>query len=312
MESGTFYKNLFASDRLFVTLKPNCRIMKDKLTWKDANLFDYINEIEFLYIPTIDDYKYRLNLENCNLNEITVEKKGAPVFGYSEIVAIFMNRYNEKKLSKQNFYEKYKQTVGFWLKELELDADKFWCLVLFALDYCESLFYQGVTMKATPLEQLKSLVNVIANAKNEFMLLNFNAGKLKVKVESPIAIQFLADAIQNKLDNADQTTIINLYLREEEEESTQIKDSPIIAYFAKILLDFFDTQEQIRSKRKKGAKHSHKEMDLVSQLIYFSGLSINKCWTETENETLKSFLRQYKDYKYPNNVSNIYPEFTVY
>ena len=91
-----------------------------------------------------------------------------------------------------------------------------------------------------------------------------------------------------------------------------IKDSPIIVYFAKILLSFFDTQEHIKSKRKKGANYSIKEMDLVSQLIYFSNLSDNDCWIDIENETLKAFLKQYKDYEYPNNVSNVYPEFTVH
>ena len=286
--------------------------MKDKITWEDHNLFDYINAIEFLYVPDIDDYEYQINIEIVKSNKEVVEKKDTPIFGYSEIVAIFKNRYNEDKLLKQNLYKEYIQTVGHLLQELELDADKFWCLYLFALDYCNSLLGQGITMKATPLEQLQKLMDLIANADSETMLLNFKTDKQKTTIESPAALQFLADAIQNQLENADQTTIKSLYLREEDKETKTISDSPLIVYFAKILLDFFNTQDHIRSKRKKGAKHSLKEMDLVSQLVYFSNLSKAKSWIEPESETLKAFLKQYKDYQYPNNVSSIYPEFTVY
>ena len=100
--------------------------------------------------------------------------------------------------------------------------------------------------------------------------------------------------------------------RQEEETSTILKDSPFIAYFAKMLLTFFNTQQQIRAKRRTGANHSIKEMELVSRLVYFIKLSRNKeTWTDIENETLKAFLKQYKDYKYPHNISNIYPEFSI-
>ena len=286
--------------------------MKEKLTWNDAHLFDYISEVEYLYVPDIDDYEYNINLEVTNSNAVIGEKIEAPVFGCSEISAIFINRYNEGKLSKQHLYREYLDAVRHLLKELQLDVDKFWCLFLFALDYCESLFYQGITMKATPLEQLQALANMIANADNETMLLKFKAGKQKTSVESPVALRLLADAIHNQLKSADYTTIKSLYAREEEEQTVMPKDSPVIAYFAKILLDFFDTQEHVKNKRKAGARYSLKEMDTVSQLIYLSRLSTNKRWTDIEFKMLKDYLKHYKDYDYPNNISSIYPEFTVY
>ena len=286
--------------------------MKEKLTWEDAHLLDYISAVEYLYVPDIDDYKYNINTAVSNDSTGIGEKIETPVFGYSEISAIFMNRYNEGKLSKQHLYREYLVAVKHLLKEIQLDVDKFWFLFLFALDYCESLFYQGITMKDTPLEQLQALADSIANADSETMLLNFKAGKQKASVESPIALRFLTEAIRNHLKNADDATTKSLYIREEKEEAVIPKDSPIIAYFAKILLNFFDTQEQVRNKRKEGANHSLKEMELVSLLVYFSRLSDNKSWTDIVNETLKGFLRQYKNYKYPNNVSNVYPEFTVH
>ena len=54
-----------------------------------------------------------------------------------------------------------------------------------------------------------------------------------------------------------------------------------------------------------------REMELVSKLVYLTGLSTNKDWNDIENEYLKAFLKQYKDYKYPNNTSSVYPEFAL-
>lgn len=282
--------------------------MRKQITWDEAHLFDYINEIEYLYIPDIDDYQYQMNISRGGLASENARKIETPVFGYSEMVAIFKSRYNEGKLLKLTLYKDYLQTVGHLLKDLELDAEKFWCLFLFALDYCNSIFYEGLTIKATPMEQLKALADMIANAE-EPMLLNLKVGKKKMNVESPVVLRFLADAIQNQLETAD---LKPLYTREQEEETKQIADSPIIVYFAKILLSFFNTQDHIQQKRKKGANFSAKEMDLVGKLVYFSGLSTNESWIDVENETLKAFLKQYKDYQYPNNISSVYPEFVVY
>ena len=72
--------------------------MKDKITWEDVQLFDYISTIEHLYIPNIDDYKYRFNIEIGNQSTERVEKIETPVFGYSEITTIFT------KANRQNNY----------------------------------------------------------------------------------------------------------------------------------------------------------------------------------------------------------------
>ena len=121
---------------------------------------------------------------------------------------------------KQNLYKEYRQTAGHLLKDLELDAEKFWCLFLFALDYCNSIFYEGLTIKATPMEQLQALVDMISDADNESMLLNFKAGKKKMSVESPVALRFLADAVRNQLETTED--VKTLSIREQEEETKQI------------------------------------------------------------------------------------------
>ena len=50
------------------------------------------------------------------------------------------------------------------------------------------------------------------------------------------------------------------------ETSTSTKDSPFITFFAKMFLDFFNTQPQVVNRRRKGANYSQKETDLVCQL----------------------------------------------
>ena len=37
--------------------------MRDKITWNEAYLLDYITKVEFLYIPNIYDYKYIINVK---------------------------------------------------------------------------------------------------------------------------------------------------------------------------------------------------------------------------------------------------------
>ena len=92
------------------------------------------------------------------------------------------------------------------------------------------------------------------------------------------------------------------------DDSKFLSDSLYIYYFATMFLKFFDTQESVKIFRKKGAKHSIKERVLISRLIYFTKLSKKEFWL-TDDEILKSFLKQYKESDFWNRTSNIYPEF---
>ena len=69
-------------------------------------------------------------------------------------------------------------------------------------------------MKATPLEQLQELVDMINSANGEMMQLNFKLGKSKATIESPIALKFLADAIQSQLAKSNDEEVKTLYKRE--------------------------------------------------------------------------------------------------
>ena len=287
----------------------------DKLEWDNnaLSLMEYIGIIESIYIPDLDDYDYRINVTSCEASAEAIEEARNIPFGATDCMVIFKSRFNQGLLSKQNLYNQYltEREIQELISYLELDADKFWLLILFVCDYCESMFYQGTTMKSTPLEQLEQLQSAI-NHIDDTAILTLKAGKQKVVLEDIRAIKAISEAINKYISEADIDMVKYLSRRQEEETPTMLKESPFIAYFAKMLLTFFNTQQQIRAKRKAGANHSIKEMELVSRLVYFIRLSKNeKTWTDIENETLKAFLKQYKDYRYPHNISNIYPEFSI-
>ena len=287
----------------------------DKLEWDNnaLSLMEYIGIIESIYIPDLGDYDYRINVTSYEASAEAIEEARNIPFGATSCMVIFKSRFNQGLLSKQNLYKQYltEREIQELISYLELDADKFWLLILFVCDYCESMFYQGTTMKSTLLEQLEQLQSAI-NHIDDTAILTFKAGKQKVVLEDIRAIKAISEAINKYISEADIDIFKYLSRRQEEETPSILKESPFIAYFAKMLLTFFNTQQQIRAKRRAGANHSIKEMELVSRLVYFIRLSKNeKTWTDIENETLKAFLKQYKDYRYPHNISNIYPEFSI-
>lgn len=291
--------------------------MTDKLEWNERamELMEYIGLMEAILLPDFDDYEYPFNVSFEEATKEEAEKANASCVPLTATLCmkIFKDRYDSNKITPKSTYKEYitNSTIQKLIQDLELDADKFWLLVLFTYDYCESLFYGGITMKLSPVEQLTELSRAISNAEDTSMTLTFKAGKQKAIVNSPIAIKVIAEMIANHQKEVDGDDYKNLHKRDKADESIILKESPFIAFFAKILLHFFNTQPQIRAKRKKGANHSIKETDLVCQLIYFTKISQNKCWTVLENETLKAYLKQYRNYEYPNNISGIYPDFSI-
>lgn len=288
--------------------------MTDKLEWNEGavELMEYIGLAEAILLPDFDNYEYPFNVSFTKATKEEVEKENASCVPLTATLCmrIFKDRYDSNKIAPKSLYKEYlnNRTIQNLINDLELDADRFWLLILFTYDYCENLFYNGVTMKLTPVEQLTELCEAINKSGDAHMTLTFKAGKQKAVVDSSIAIKAIAEMIANYQEEVDEDYYKNLHKRE---QANELKESPFIAFFARILLRFFSTQPQIRAKRKKGANHSIKETDLVCQLIHFTKISPNKCWLVLENETLKAYLKQYRNYEYPNNVSSIYPEFSL-
>ncbi len=311
--------------------------MKSELVmWDDIGLLDYIGDVENIYIPSFDGFEYR---DSADIIMIPIDDETSADFTEEEIrladtrpveatqcKEIFSKRYNDNLINKKNAYDTYRKGLGHLVEMLELDVEKFWFLTLFIFDYCESMFYNGETYKPTPLEQLYKLSNTIKQcAKGESMTLKFKCGKKKAELDSQLAITVLSSLIEDFNEQLDQECASDdeniskrafqlrrlLNQREKQEEADIPSDSPIIVYFAKMFLNFFDRQSQICSQRRTGVKHTKIEMELVSKLVYFTGLSTNRDWNDIESEYLKAFMKQYKDHIYPNNSSGVYPEFAL-
>ena len=286
--------------------------MTDKLKCDipSMELMEYIGVVESLYLsdPTLIDVPYHITDREPTEEELD-EIRNCP-FGFTMCMGIFKDRYNNGAITKSFTYKDYIKhpKIQELIKHLELDVDKFWFLILFVYDYCTSRFYQGITMKLTPLEQLTHLLELISLSGEETTF-NIKSGKLKLEIDNADTINFMAEAIAKHLNESDIQTLRSLNGKEQEGESIIIKESPFIAYFANMFLRFFSTQPYIRAKRKAGANYSKKEMELVSLLVYFTKQSKNESWFCPEEKYLKAYLKQYKGYKYPNNISNVYPEF---
>ena len=304
--------------------------------WDDIGLLDYIGVVENIYIPNYYSYEYR---DSTDIVMFTIDDDTQEDFTEEEIrladtrpveasrcKEIFSKRYNDNLINKKNTYDTYRKELGHLVEKLELDVDKFWFLTLFIFDYCESLFYQGQTYMPTPLEQLFKLSNTIQQcSREESMTLKFKCGKKKAELDSQLAITVLSSLIEDFNEQLDQECSSEdeniskrayqlralLNKRKIKDDADVPKDSPIIVYFANMLLNFFDTQSQIYSQRRTGVNHTKIEIELVSKLVYFTGLSTNKNWNDVECEYLKAFMKQYKDHKYPNNSSSVYPEFAL-
>ena len=285
-------------------------IEKLKYDIDTIRLMDYIQKIEAIYVPDPTPIDTAFKKKRTEYTPEELEEIQNRPFGFSIYMAIFRIRYNSGTIPCKFTYNDYikNKEIQDLIKHLKLDVDKFWLLILFIFDYCTSRFYQGITMKLTPLEQLTHLLEVISLSGEETTF-NIKSGKLKLEIDNANTINFIAEAIAKHLNESDNKTLRSLNGKEQEDESTIIKESPFIAYFANMFLRFFSAQPYIRAKRKAGANYSKKEMELVSLLVYFTRLSKNENWFCPEEKYLNAYLKQYKGYQYPNNISNVYPEF---
>lgn len=285
-------------------------ISKLDLDFESLEQLKYITAIESIYFQEPSSIAYID--KNRTLTEEDIERARNMPLGFTLTLEVFVERYNNNAIIKHFTYEQYikHSEIQNLIKYFNLDVDKFWLLLLFIYDYCSTRFYQGRTLKLTAIEQLEQLINLIG-VTNDEMTISFKAGQLKAKIDSPDAIKFMADAIIEYAKNIDSNTYKYLNKPSVEEHSICIKESPFCAFFGKMFLHFLSSQPQVRAKRRAGANHSLKEMELVSLLIYFTELSDNPNWYCPEEKYLKVILKQYNNYKYPNNVSCIYPEFIL-
>lgn len=302
----------------------------DKFEWKDnfdkeKDLLEYVSLLELEYIPDFDydsDDPYYYGYRRIDKWD---EAGDTPFLSpISETLQTFTDRYNNDLITEHFNYDGYKKhkKIPQFLKDLDLDVDKFWMLLLFVYDYSYHYYMEGIDVGESPNEQLLKFTQAIMSNAESFnrkdgatftkpMTLKICLeGERNIIIDNPNAILYIADSTYKMMQQDDLGSIGIMTHKRRLETSTSTKDSPFITFFARMFLDFFDTQSQIISKRKKGAKHSQKEIDLVCQLIAFTKLSLKECWKLENNDTLKAFLKQYKDFE-PSSINSIYPSFRM-
>ena len=306
----------------------------DYYSHEGISLLNYVDRFSGnVAIPYNDFYQRKTNLGYVHKEDLDKYKylnKKTPVklllSSVSNITMTFTQRYNEGKLTGLFKHEDYLKNIEIQelITTLGLDKDKFWLLVLFIYDFSESLCISGIDFSPSPNEQLQQLVDAINSCVTDFnqdsgttmnkkvkMEIRIEGVKKPIIINDPTAIHFIADSCERRMEDDNTWNISFMNYQQPLEKSKEFKDSPYIYFFATMILHFFDIQPQIRNLRKKGAKHSLKEMELASRLVHFTKLSTNKAWLEIENDFLKGYLKQYKNLDFPYRYSSVYDPYLI-
>ena len=306
----------------------------DKIEWKEhrakeEQLLEYVSLLEQIYVP---DFNYDdpsesgfISVKESDVSPEEWERmlNQPSVHGISDVLIILAKRYNEGAITQYFNYDSYikNELIQNFIKDLELDADKFWFLILFIYDYSWHYCMDGIDAEDSPYEQLMKFTYPILECVENFdpkkgttlttpikLQLSIEGWKKDIIIDNPTAIHDIASACWKAIkkdDTIERSSVMNH--KEKLDSSTPIHDSAYIYYFAMMFLNFFNMQPTIVAKRRKGANYSTKEKDLVCQLIAFTRISTKDCWKRTDNDTLKSFLRQYKGLNVSRTINSIYP-----
>ena len=235
----------------------------------------------------------------------------------SESQQLFAKRYNEKVLPSFLDYDDYlgNGIIQKLVNGLSLDKDKFWFFILFVYDYSVNQCLGAPLMRNSVEEQIyylqEKIQSYLQGSNQAPFTLTFCVGKKKdsVVVNNALALSFISEAIAEKLEIIPLGDDYETVHHEMSEEIVDMTDCVFLTYFSKMFLNLFDLLPEVKSKRKKGARYSQKEKDLVCQLIYFAHISRNKSWLVLENENLKTYLKKYD--RQVNTFNKIYPIFNI-
>lgn len=236
-------------------------------------------------------------------------------YANSRMYTYFARRYFNNEINKK-FEKRFieNKEVQETIIGLGLDVEKFWYLLLFIYDYTYGECVEKLIIDDSPKDQLDKFKSaIIGNIKElgsnfsnvEFfnpatITLKIEGGK-KIVIDNPFAITTLCSLLVKNDDvfenshNLTSSRFVNNRLNNDFEiipESNSVQ----IWFFAKTFQTFFELNPQIKGKSKKGATSSLNKLLLISKLIYITGLSKNDKFLDSV-DTIKGYLKQYKDYK---------------
>ena len=144
------------------------------------------------------------------------------------------------------------------LHQLQLDCDKFWYLLLFVHDYCRGQFANGWECSLSPLEELQIFSDSILEVYSK---------------ETPMDTVF--------------DVPVELTLKIGGKKVITMQNNRTISYLASLCHERLDTVEC-------NSRLTTKEKRLISNLIYYTGILVNKSLLDS-CDYIKVILRRYKD-----------------
>ena len=192
-----------------------------KFEWKDnieqeKDLLEYISILEELYIPDFDyntDSPYYYGYDRIDKSAVSAEEweemSSQPIYiNVSETLQTFGERYNKGLIAEYFNYTNYikHDLIQQFIRGLDLDADKFWMLLLFAYDYSYHYYMKGTDIGESPNEQLRKFTKAIIDNVESFdektgsifaqsaTLKICVEGERNIIIDNPTAIHYIADS----------------------------------------------------------------------------------------------------------------------
>ena len=236
-----------------------------KFEWKDnieqeKDLLEYISILEELYIPDFDhntDSPYYYGYDRIDKSAVSAEEweemSSQPIYiNVSETLQTFGERYNKGLIAEHFNYANYlkHELIQQFITGLDLDADKFWMLLLFVYDYSYHYYIEGTDIGESPNEQLRKFTKAIIDNVESFdektgsifaqsaTLKICVEGERNIIIDNPTAIHYIADSTFKMMQQDDLGNIGIMSHKRRLETSTSTKDSPFITFFAQMFLDF--------------------------------------------------------------------------
>lgn len=244
-------------------------------------------------------------------------------------ISTFKRRYNERLIKIPLTYKDYKNNIEIKkaISALQLDIDKFWFAILFIWDYVDGECWQAFERGDSPANEVNNLLQAItqyeenpnANPLTEHIIfkeelslsLQVN-GKSIHTIETANAIKFILKCCQEHLDdlkpkNEFDTEHLNdnieMVSYHPAKQQTTASTTKRICLFAQKFQLFFDTLSPAFSNYRKGERSAYNVTFLISQLVYFTGISDNEDF-QTDKRTLKGYLSKNKNMNWDvhNNI----------
>ncbi len=272
-------------------MKPIDKFNDDILTPEELRLLEYVIEVADKFNPDV-------NFDNPDADQDDEDSYLFP----SQAPYTFIRRYNSNSLHSKFEYQRYISNKGIqlFLKEQEVDIQKFWYLLLFVYDYVYGACTSGLGAYRSIYDELTDIAETVNTFGTKGMEIEIRVHKKKVlQINNPRAISYLAKICKEDVENTDRNSnkysdSIKCCSAIDFENKINKNASIKICLLGNMFQYFFSVNPQFNFRKKRG-EQSLSKLLLISRLVYFTGLTPNKVYnTEEGADTLKGLLSKYK------------------